>query len=238
MLQHTESASTLDTCIRAILTPEGSSDSFTGIECEIELARETARVRIEFPDRHAPSLSIGQRARLQLDRGDDIEAFEAPAKAISWRVGDGTSIYDLHVESRYASDLAMLVGLRSDARVRVDFRDPVRAALSTPDGVHRREGQLYDLSRQGCAVLFEGEESWMLEPGLARLVHLELFPGEPLLVVEATLRTRRVSGLQVVYGFRLDLASEQVSATSPELADQIVQRFLDVRSREVEMREG
>ena len=145
MLQHTETANTVDTLIRAILAPEGGDESFTSADCRIELARDSALVRVEFPLRHSPLLTIGQRCRLQLDRGDDIEVFDAPAKAISWRVGADTCAYELHVENSDALQLAELVGARKDERVRVDYRDPVRAGVSSPDGSARREGHLFCL---------------------------------------------------------------------------------------------
>ncbi len=238
MLQHTETANTVDTCIRAILTPDGGTESFTSGDCQIELARDSAQLRVEFPLRHAPLLSIGQRSRLQLDRGDDIEVFDASAKAIAWRVGSEVCTYEFHVENRDAVALAELVGIRKDERVRVDFRDPVRAGVSTPDGLQRREGLLYDISRAGCAVLFESEERWMLDSRTPLLVHLELFPGEQLLVTGAHVRSRRVSGLSVVHGFYLDLDRKDPRLVPRDQFETTVQRFLDLRNREIEMRRG
>ncbi len=238
MLQHTETANTVDTLIRAILAPEGGDESFTSSDCRIELARESALVRVEFPLRHSPLLSIGQRCRLQLDRGDDIGVFDAPAKAISWRVGAESCTYELHVENSNALQLAELVGVRKDERVRVDYRDPVRAGVSSPDGISRREGHLFDLSREGCAILFEGEEPWMLDHQNPLLVHLELFPGEPLLVISAGVRSRRVSGLTVVHGFRLNLDEDDSRLTSRADYEDQLERFLILRAREVEMRRG
>lgn len=238
VLQHTETANTLDTCIRAILAPEGGDESFTSADCRIELARDSAVVRVEFPTNDVPHLTIGQRCRLQLDRGDDIEVFDAPAKAIGWRAGSESCTYELHVDNRDAVALADLVGARKDERVRVDYRDPVRAAISTSDGTQRREGHLFDLSRHGCAIVFEAEESWMLDHQSLLTVHLELFPGEVLIATRAQVRSRRVNGLSVVHGFLLDTEGDRTGLTDPALFEEQIERFLALRTREMEMRRG
>ena len=121
--------------------------------------------------------------------------------------------------------------------MRVEFSDAVRAGVSSPNGSQRREGHLFDISGQGCAILFENEESWMLDHTSPLLVHLELFPGEPLLVCRASVRSRRVSGLTVVHGFRLELDHDDPRLTLREELEDQVERFLVLRSREIEMRQ-
>ena len=226
MLPPLASVSDVETTIRVIVAPLGQPDSYAATDCQIDLARDGAKVTVQFPERRAPKLTIGEPVVLHFDLRDDIGALATPAKACSWRLGGGEHSYQFQVETQEAAALAELVGQRRERRVRINFDNPVRARLVGPDGGQVREGQLFDVSPSGCAVLFDAEEPWMLESARWHEVHLDLFPGEAPVKAKASLRARRLCGLNVVYGYRTEIGGQGAAEARSTL-----ERFLALRSR-------
>jgi PilZ domain len=205
MLTSPASLPEIETAIRVIVAPLGQPESYAGADCQIDLGRDGATVTVNFPERRAPQLSIGEAVVLHFDLRDEIGALATSAKISAWRVGAGEQSYQFQVETQEAAALAELIGQRTERRVRINFDNPVRARLSGRSTGLAREGALFDLSPSGCAILFDAEETWMLECEQPLEAQLDLFPGEQPVRARAHLRSRRLCGLQVVHGYRLEL---------------------------------
>lgn len=229
MLTSLASLPEIETAIRIIVAPLGHPDSFAGTDCQIDLGRDGAVVTVNFPDRRAPRLAIGEAVVLHFDLRDEIGALSTSAKACAWRTGAGEQSYQFQVETHEAAALAELVGQRTERRVRINFDNPVRARLTGRPSGSVREGSLFDVSPSGCAILFDAEEPWMLESESPLEAHLDLFPGEQPVRARAHLRSRRLCGLNVVHGYRLELAGMASQEDRSRL-----DRFLALRSHVAE----
>ena len=229
MTQPSISTQTVESNVRARVRTESQTGSGIRGDCSIDLTYESAKVSIEFGAETAPTLSIGQWVTLEFASSPGSEPIEARAKAMSWRSTGALETYTFAVERDESQPLAALVSRRVEERVRVDQLNPVRASLLDDSG-RCREGLLHDLSLGGCALLFQAEEPWMLSHDRRTTVQLDLFPGEPMLSIQGYLRSRRLSGLEVLFGF----AFEPSQVESEEVYDRL-QRFLELRAQEIEL---
>ncbi len=229
MTQPVLSPQTVESNIRARVRTESQSGSGIRGDCSIDLAYESATISIEFSSEVAPTLTIGQWVTLEFVSNPGSKPIEARAKAMSWRSTGTLETYTFYVERDESQPLAALASRRAEERIRVDQLNPVRATLLDCNN-RCREGLLHDLSLGGCAILFQAEEPWMLAHDRRTKVQLDLFPGQPMLSVEGYLRSRRLNGFEVLFGF----AFEPSQVESEEVYDRL-QRFLELRAQEIEL---
>lgn len=178
------------------------STQFKGRCTDLDADDTEVRALVEFQGNAAPAISLGQMMKLSFRGGGLVANIDTDGLATA-RVDDQSRRqYSFTLEGVPKELLLVLANRRHAPRVKRDD-PPVHVRLLHPENVPSA-GKMQDLSLGGLSVVLRREAEERLADTVAVQLEVSLPDGEPALVLEATIRYRKLCAASVLYGMQFD----------------------------------